>query len=62
MTGNLVFLAGDQAPRLRKHDAEQLARELERVTVIDGGTLRGRGAACDALCEAIGPTFQIPAG
>jgi hypothetical protein len=46
MTEYLVFLLGDAAPRLRPHDAKQLARELERVTIIDGGPLpRTKSAA-----------------
>src|SRR4051794_13743899 len=53
MTEYLVFLVGDAAPRLRRHDAKQLARELERVTVIDGGPLPGTKSAAAVIGAAL---------
>src|SRR2546430_2100278 len=45
MSDRLVFLIGEHAPQLRRHDATQLARELERLTVIDGDPLPGAKSA-----------------
>lgn len=53
MSDHLVFLVGDPPPRLRRHDAEQLARELERVTVIDGGPLPGTKSAAALVRAAL---------
>jgi hypothetical protein len=53
MTHRLVFLVGEQAPRLRAHDAEQLARELERVTVIDGDPLPGAKSAAAVIRSTV---------
>ena len=52
MNDHLVFLVGEQAPRLRKHDAEQLARELERLTVISDGPLPGATSAAALIRDA----------
>lgn len=53
MIDRLVFLVGDQAPGLRRHDSGQLARELERVTVIDGDPLSGANAAAALIRDAL---------
>ena len=53
MSDHLVFLVGDQAPRLRRRDAAQLARELERLTVIDGQPLTGANAAAAVIRAAL---------
>lgn len=53
MNDHLVFLVGQQAPRLREHDAQQLARELERLTVIDGGPLPGTKSAAALVRDAV---------
>lgn len=53
MSDYLVFLIGDPPPRLRRYDAEQLARELERVTIIDGGPLPGTKSAAALVRAAL---------
>lgn len=53
MTDRVVFLVGEQTPRLRGHDAAQLARELERVSVINGDPLPGTKSAAAVIRAAI---------
>lgn len=53
MSDHLVFLVGEQAPGLRRHHAEQLARELDRVTVIAGGPLPGTKSAAALVRDAL---------
>lgn len=53
MTHRLVFLVGEQAPQLCARDAEQLARELERVTVIDGDPLPGAKSAAAVIRSVV---------
>ena len=58
MSDYLVFVVGGPVvggppPRLRRYDAEQLARELERVTIIDGGPLPGTKSAAALLRAAL---------
>jgi hypothetical protein len=45
----IFFLVGDGAPRLRRTNAEQLARELERLYVVDGPPLTAARSAAAVI-------------
>ena len=50
---DLVFLVGQEALPLRRHDCAELARQLERITVIDGDPLPGARSAAAVFRAAL---------